>query len=170
MTRLRPIELGDLVILDQQLAGPETAGEFNWFGHPAGRTLRERVEANENITDRQGNFAVIDDGGMVVGDVSWHRVDHTRPPNGWCWNIGVWIHPDARGKGHGTAAQRALVEYLFAHTTFERIEASTETENIAEQRALEKAGFTREGVMRHTIFRDGAYRDDVSYSILRDEL
>jgi RimJ/RimL family protein N-acetyltransferase len=170
VTQIRPIRLADLAVLDHQFTSRETAGEFNWFGFRAGRSLRERIEANENITERQGNLAVVDDAGIAVGDVSWHRVDHAPPPNGWAWNIGVWIHPDSRGKGHGTAAQRALVEYLFANTTFERIEAGTEVDNVAEQRALEKAGFTREGVLRHVMFRDGQYRDDVLYSILRDDL
>jgi hypothetical protein len=36
--------------------------------------------------------------------------------------------------------------------------------------ALERAGFTREGVLRRAAFRDGAYRDMVLYSILRDEV
>jgi RimJ/RimL family protein N-acetyltransferase len=50
-----------------------------------------------------------------------------------------------------------------------RIEADTEVDNIAEQRALEKAGFTREGVMRGAGWRDGEYRDGVTYSILRTD-
>lgn len=61
------------------------------------------------------------------------------------------------------------MRYLFAHTTVYRIEASTEVGNIAEQRTLEKAGFTREGVMRGIGWRDGAWRDDVLYSILRTD-
>jgi RimJ/RimL family protein N-acetyltransferase len=132
--------------------------------------LKQRTEANENITEQRGTLAVIDDDGTLIGDVSWHRVDHAPPPYGWCWNIGVWIHPDYRGKGHGTRAQRALAEYLFTSTTFERVEAGTEAGNLAEQRALEKAGFRREGVARRASLRDGAYRDMVTFSILRDEL
>ncbi|WP_231976393.1 GNAT family N-acetyltransferase [Streptomyces sp. 3214.6] len=42
-------------------------------------------------------------------------------------------------------------------------------ENLAEQRALEKVGFTREGVLRSVVFRDGRWRDGVSYSVLRDD-
>jgi RimJ/RimL family protein N-acetyltransferase len=49
-----------------------------------------------------------------------------------------------------------------------RIEAYTEVENIAEQRALEKAGFEREGVLRQTIFRAGKWRDSVVYALIRD--
>ena len=41
-----------------------------------------------------------------------------------------------------------LARYLFAHTTAHRLEAGTEVGNVAEQRALEKAGFSREGVTR----------------------
>ena len=43
-------------------------------------------------------------------------------------------------------------------------------ENLAEQRALERAGFTREGVLRHSQFRAGRWRDNVIYSVLRDEV
>jgi RimJ/RimL family protein N-acetyltransferase len=41
--------------------------------------------------------------------------------------------------------------------------------NIAEQRALEKIGFAREGVMRGIGWRDGAWRDGVTYSLLRTD-
>jgi len=41
--------------------------------------------------------------------------------------------------------------------------------NIAEQRALEKAGFTREGVMRGIGWRGGSWRDGVMYSLLRTD-
>ena len=50
-----------------------------------------------------------------------------------------------------------------------RIQADTEVANIPEQRALEKAGFTREGVLRGIGWRDGAWRDGVTYSILRTD-
>jgi RimJ/RimL family protein N-acetyltransferase len=50
-----------------------------------------------------------------------------------------------------------------------RIWAGTEADNIAEQRALEKAGFTREGVIRGAGWRDGTWRDGVIYSLLRTD-
>jgi hypothetical protein len=62
-----------------------------------------------------------------------------------------------------------LVEYLFAHTPVNRIEASTEEDNVAEQRALEKAGFLREGRLRGVAFRDGGWRDGFLYGIVRED-
>jgi RimJ/RimL family protein N-acetyltransferase len=50
-----------------------------------------------------------------------------------------------------------------------RIWAGTEADNIAEQRALEKAGFIREGVIRGAGWRDGTWRDGVIYSLLRTD-
>ena len=50
-----------------------------------------------------------------------------------------------------------------------RIEAATETGNIAEQKALERAGFRREGMLRGTRWRGTAWRDEVLYSFLRSD-
>jgi GntR family transcriptional regulator len=49
-----------------------------------------------------------------------------------------------RGREAGSAAQRMLVEYLFATSTVHRVWAWTGSDNLAEQKALDKCGFTRE--------------------------
>jgi len=59
--------------------------------------------------------------------------------------------------------------YLFETTEVNRVEASTDVENLAEQRSLEKAGFRREGIQRGSQFRAGAYHDLVVYSRLRND-
>ncbi len=106
-------------------------------------------------------------GGAPVGLVSWHQV--RTAPSSFTWNIGIALQSTGRGQGYGTAAQRALVEYLFAYTMANRVEACTETENLAEQRALEKVGFQREGVRRGCAFRDGQWRDMVVYGLVRGD-
>ena len=62
-----------------------------------------------------------------------------------------------------------LCDYLFDHTTAQRIEAGTHPENIAERKALEKAGFQLEGVFRAAEFRAGQWRDGYMYSRLRTD-
>ena len=84
-------------------------------------------------------------------------------------SIGCTLLPQYRGHGYGTVAQRLLVEYLFATFPINRVEAITDIENVAEQRSLEKVGFTREGVLRGVAWRIGAWRDMVSYSRLRGD-
>jgi aminoglycoside 6'-N-acetyltransferase len=77
--------------------------------------------------------------------------------------------PEYRGQGAGSAAQRLMVDHLFSTTTAHRICANTEAENLAEQRALEKCGFRREGLLQQAAFRAGAWRDVFVYGLLRDE-
>jgi len=56
------------------------------------------------------------------------------------------------------------------HTSVNRVEAHTDVSNIAEQRALEGAGFTREGLVRGAQWRAGAYRDGYLYAIVRGDI
>jgi RimJ/RimL family protein N-acetyltransferase len=77
--------------------------------------------------------------------------------------------PASRGRGIGTHAQRLLADYLFDHTRAERLQAWTDHGNQAEQRALEKAGFVQEGVLRSAQWRGGRWHDQVLYSMLRDD-
>ena len=44
----------------------------------------------------------------------------------------------------------------------------TDADNLAEQKALERIGFTREGVLRRAVSRAGAWRDLVLYALLRE--
>ncbi|MEK9809035.1 MAG: GNAT family protein, partial [Candidatus Nanopelagicales bacterium] len=107
--------------------------------------------------------------GVVVGTMSWHATDYGPTYGSRAWNIGVALAPEHRGRGIGSAAQRILAEYLLRFA--ERVEASTDVSNIAEQRALESAGFTREGILRAAQHRaDGTHHDLVLYSLVTTDL
>jgi RimJ/RimL family protein N-acetyltransferase len=127
-----------------------------------------RAWAENRLLGDDGGALMVAAGKSAAGFVTWRRKSATAA--GYHWEIGVALLPAARGRGFGTLAQRLLAEYLFAHTTAHRIEAATEAGNVAEQRALEKAGFSREGISRGTGWRAGAYRDGVIYSLLRTDL
>jgi RimJ/RimL family protein N-acetyltransferase len=153
-------------MLEELTQDPERTGEFEWFGWNELRHWRRGWDEN-GLIGKDGGTLVVASGGQRLGFVNWRRQHVTAA--GFCWEIGIILLPEARGKGIGTQAQRLLARYLFAHTTVHRIWAGTEVDNIAEQRALEKAGFTREGIARATGWRDGAWRDGVIYSLLRTD-
>ena len=102
-----------------------------------------------------------------IGTVSWRTVRYGPNPESAAWNIGISLIPEARGHGFGTEAQRALADHLFATTPFNRVEAMTDLENEVEQRSLEKAGFAREGVLRGSQYRAGAWHDLVVFARIR---
>lgn len=108
--------------------------------------------------------------GLPVGSVSWHEVHYGPNPESSAWNIGISLVPQARGQGMGSEAQRLLAQHLFATTPFQRVEAVTDVENAAEQGALARAGFSREGVLRAAQFRAGRWHDVVMWSAVRGEV
>jgi RimJ/RimL family protein N-acetyltransferase len=165
--RIRPVAEADLAVLERFTMDPAAAGPFEWYGWRDLNRYRRAWSEDRLLSDKSGILAVAYAGGPL-GFVSWRRAWATTLS--YCWEIGVGLLPEARGKGHGTEAQRLLVRYLFAHSTVNRVQAATNVDNIAEQRALEKAGFTREGVLRGLAFQNGRWQDGVLYSVLRHEV
>lgn len=143
---LRPVREDDLPMLEELTQDPEKPGEFEWFGWADLRHWRRGWDDNGLITP-DGGTLIVTRGGQQLGLVNWRRQPIT-VPSSYCWEIGIMLLPESRSRGYGTQAQRLLARYLFAHTTVHRIWAGTEAGNIAEQKALEKAGFTREGITR----------------------
>ena len=165
--RLRPVAEADLDPLDEMFTDPDAIGVFNWGGFAGGGAWRRRFAENGLLADDK-SVLMVDLDGETLGFVSWFRVPTSN--SAYCVEFGISLWPSARGKGHGAAAQLLLARYLFAHAPINRIQAVTEFDNVAEQRALEKAGFVREAVMKGRTFRDGAWRDEVLYRMVRDEL
>jgi RimJ/RimL family protein N-acetyltransferase len=84
---------------------------------------------------------------VPVGDMSAHAVWYGPTPGSRSLNIGISLLDDFRGHGIGSIAQRLLADALHDDGVV-RVEAGTDVENIAEQRALTRAGFVHEGTLR----------------------
>ncbi len=169
--RLRDATLADADLLDAWARSPKAKGEFNDFGiEPDAVALRETLAAGPLRNERNGQLIVeqVADG-QPIGTVGWHEVHYGPGPGSRAWNIGISLIPEARGHGHGAIAQRLLADYLFETTDAHRVEASTDVANLAEQRALEKAGFVHEGTQRGAQFRAGAHHDLITYARLRND-
>jgi RimJ/RimL family protein N-acetyltransferase len=128
------------------------------------KEIERRWHEDGMIGEGASYLAVILEDSTCAGWVTWRPI--ARFGN---YEIGIALFPDYRGRGIGTEAQRQLVEYLFNNTTAHRLQAGTEVENLAEQRALEKVGFVREGTMRGVQFRAGTWRDSVMFGLVRSD-
>ncbi|MGW4381455.1 GNAT family N-acetyltransferase [Kitasatospora sp. NPDC004531] len=165
---LRPLTAEDVDLFERELAGPEGVGPYQWFGYRSADGIRRRFAENGLLGADSGVLAVAE-AGRTVGRVEWFAASWGRPETSACWSLGIGLLPSAQGRGIGTRAQQLLADYLFAHTRAERLQAWTDFANLAEQRALEKAGFTREGVLRSAQWRGGRWHDQVIYSLLRTD-
>jgi RimJ/RimL family protein N-acetyltransferase len=81
--------------------------------------------------------------------------------------LGVVLARAHWGKGVATAALKRTVAAVFGDLEgVERVEALVDVDNAASRRALEKAGFQREAVLRSYCVVKGRLRDMVIYSFI----
>jgi RimJ/RimL family protein N-acetyltransferase len=82
----------------------------------------------------------------------------------------TWIAPSHRRTAANTEAKLLQLTYAFEELAATRVALKTDARNEASQRAIERIGGVREGVLRHHMrLPDGHLRDTVYYSILADE-
>jgi RimJ/RimL family protein N-acetyltransferase len=113
----------------------------------------------------QETFAITDADGRVLGSIG-----ATAPESG-VREIGYWLRADARGRGTATRALALLVSWAFEQPDVARVQLRADPDNAASCRVAERAGLTREGVLRqaHWNPRIGSRRDWAMYSVLRGE-
>jgi RimJ/RimL family protein N-acetyltransferase len=102
--------------------------------------------------------------GEVVGGGMLHHLDADRK----VVEIGYFVFPHARGRGLATTVARMLAEHAFS-LGIERVAAYVNVGNTASERVVERAGFTREGVVRSMPKPDGRRVDKTLYSLLPGE-
>jgi RimJ/RimL family protein N-acetyltransferase len=84
--------------------------------------------------------------------------------------LGYLVFAHARDRGVATRAVRLLTRFALEHIGLRRVEVLAATGNLASQRVAEKAGFTREGVLRSYMDVRGTRLDMVAFSLLPGEL
>jgi len=99
--------------------------------------------------------------GEVVGGATLHHLDAERR----IVEIGYFVLTHARRRGFATTIARLLAEHAFS-LGIERVAAYVNVGNTASERVLDRAGFTREGVVRSMPKPDGRRVDKTLYSLL----
>ena len=82
----------------------------------------------------------------------------------------TWIDPLLQGSGINKHNKFLMLQFAFETLNLNRVELKTAGTNLKSQRAMEKIGAVREGVLRkHSINDIGAIRDTVYYSFINDD-
>lgn len=97
-------------------------------------------------------------GRMTLSDISLWPV--SRP------NVGYWVDQDYTGRGLASAALGQLAQVARDVVGLHRLEAGTRLDNVASQRVLARAGFTKVGVARDFAHINGAWCDHLIFERL----
>lgn len=110
-------------------------------------------------------FAVIHlQAGKAIGVT---RFSFIEPPHRHLEIGGTWYGVEYQGSGVNTEAKYLMLRHAFEYLGCIRVQLKTDARNLHSQRAIERLGAVKEGVLRqHMINPDGYRRDSVYYSIL----
>ena len=113
-------------------------------------------------------FAVIDGAsGKVLGCTSYHDIVPAiqRLEIGW-----TWYAASAQRTHVNTSCKLLLLTHAFETLACKVVGWRTDNFNVASQRAIERLGAHKDGVLRgHALRRDGTIRDTVMYSLAAGE-
>jgi RimJ/RimL family protein N-acetyltransferase len=167
---LRPFEPSDAELYRRWRADADPMALAGWNERaPMSLALvQQRIE--KLVTDPSDDFVTflicVADDDRAIGEVMLADIDRR---NGSA-QLGIFIGEAVEwGKGYGTDAVNAIVDFGFAEMRMERVWLNVWTENPRAQRAYEKAGFVHEGTVRHDRYEHGEYTSGHLMAILRSE-
>lgn len=112
------------------------------------------------------NFAIANNDELIGGIGLMFQPDVYR----FSAEIGYWIAEPFWGKGIASLTLVALSKYAFEQFDLNRIFAGVFQGNKASMRVLEKSGFKLEGRLRNAVYKDNRFKDQLMYSILKEDL
>lgn len=158
---LRPMDERDLPTIERAASDAEILKWIDLHTRRPGDYLAAKREAWAQGTG--ASFAICD---ATRPDTCLGHVFIERDVDGR-GSIGYWLLEDSRRKGHATRAVRLIASWALPEMRLGRLQLHTDPENVASQRVAERAGFTREGILRaYNGRRDGTRADAVVYSLL----
>jgi RimJ/RimL family protein N-acetyltransferase len=104
------------------------------------------AHAREFLSGRAGeerSFAIVEAPDVaLLGGIGLRDAGEARG------EVGYWVRTQARGRGVAMRALRLIARWAFDELALARLQLLTRTDNPSSQRAAERAGFRREGVLR----------------------
>ncbi|BDI30320.1 N-acetyltransferase [Capsulimonas corticalis] len=101
-------------------------------------------------------------GGTRYLDIS---ISHKSLEIGW-----TWLSPEVHRTSVNTECKYLLFKHAFETLGVNRVQLKTDSRNERSQKAIERIGGVREGVLRrHRILPDGYVRDSVYFSVIAEE-
>jgi RimJ/RimL family protein N-acetyltransferase len=128
--------------------------------------LRAALRGQEEGTDLP--FVIIERAtNRVVGSTRYMNISSKDRGLEIGW---TWLAKEARRTGINTECKYLLLRHAFETLRAVRVQIKTDSRNEISQRAIERLGAVKEGILRnHMVLPDGYCRDSVYYSILDSE-
>lgn len=164
--RLRPWRLTDAADVFSYAQKPEWSRFLRSLPRPYRREDADRFVATQLLLDAVEHPAwAVEHEGRVIGGINLRfAFEHLSA------EMGYSIDPLHWNRGLCTEAARAVIDAAFTtHPDLNRLHARADASNAASQRVMEKAGMTKEGVLRQSRIERGEAFDEAWFAVLRSE-
>lgn len=171
VARLEPLRLEHAAELYAASRENSQLWQYMFARQPASLAEMEQLVVATLQSQKDGiclPFAIIDRAqGRAVGETRYLNImlrDHGL-------EIGsTWLAPSVQRTGINTECKYLLLSHAFEDIGAIRVQLKTHHLNLQSQRAIERLGAVKEGILRnHMIMLDGSYRHSVYYSIIENE-
>jgi ribosomal-protein-alanine N-acetyltransferase len=167
---LRPVEEGDAEAIFTYASNPSVAELTSWYPHGDIHESLEYIRGyvqehyRQQIPEPWG-LVLKENPEMVIGTagISWHASSHH------CMDLHYALSDTFWGNGLVPEACTAVVDYAFKNFRPKRIQARCGADNASAARAIEKIGFTYEGIFRASRYEKGRFWDMKVFSLLDTE-
>lgn len=85
-------------------------------------------------------------------------------------NLGYWVRTSQTNKGIATAATMLLAQFAFNELKLNRVELTIAVDNQVSLRVADKAGATKEGILRNRVTKSDTPSDAVVFSLIPQDL
>ena len=139
--------------------------EVNKYLYTNAHISREEQERwyRKQLRDKKSSvFIALSD--EAIGYCQVKNIDHV---NHSC-ELGFCIAPRHQGKGYGMAVVKQLISYAKSKLKMHRLYLEVFADNEKAIKLYENCGFSKEGILRDKIFKDGKFRDVTVMSIIAD--
>ncbi len=164
---LRAIEIEDLELIREMINDPEIENMTGGGGLPVSKYQQENWFKSLGNRNNEVRLMIETEDCGTIGMVMLTDIDYRNSTAQFHSKIAT--SKNIRGKGYGTKATNALVEYGFNQLNLNCIYSHIIEYNIASQRVKEKCGFKKDGVLRKRVYKNGKYHNIVVWSILKSE-
>ncbi len=166
---LRPFRASDYPAVSDTREHPETAPWVNALADPDGTAMETAVEAARRAGRLLYLIAADPDTDDYLGEILvFRRTDEVAETA--TGEIAYTVAPAARGRGIATNGVRLLSGWAFRELRVQRLQISIHPDNASSLRVAEKAGYTREGLVRSVKLIRGERVDVIRYSALPNEI
>lgn len=162
---LRAIEKDDAALLYDLINDPEIERTVvGWSCPVSSEQQLNWIENNQKDSNSTIRFA-IDAGAGIVGVCSISAIDFKNRTA----NLNIKLPKASRGHGYASRAVKLMIKYSFDELNLNCLTANVISDNAPSLKLWEKNHFTRDGILRSRVYKNGDYKDLAAFSLLKAE-